>query len=249
MKKGVLVISHGSRNASWIQKVHELVSQVDTELPVEAAFLDMVEGYGIRDGVERLEAQGVREILAVPLFVSSGSTHLNEIQYMLGLIPEPAIETELRPFSMKARMTWAGPMDDHPEVRNILRDRIKEVSTDPAEEALMLVAHGSGIPGFKEKWLSILERCASDLGSEMGFKRAVYATIHPDTVQERAAEAAGTGRLVVIPLFLSTGYYTDKVIPQKLSDIPHRYSGRAYLPDNRVAAWIEERISSFTDTD
>jgi sirohydrochlorin cobaltochelatase len=247
MKKGVLVISHGSRNASWIQKVHELVSQVGTALPIEATFLDMVEGYGIRDGAERLEAQGVQEILAVPLFVSSGSTHLNEIQYMLGLIPEPAIETELRPFSMKARITWAGPMDDHQEVRDILRDRIKEVSIDPAEETLMLVGHGSDIPGFKEKWLSLLERCASDLGSEMSFKRAAYATIHPDTVRERAVQAAERGRLVVIPLFLSTGYYTDRVIPLKLSGIPHHYSGRAYLPDNRVAAWIEQRISSFTD--
>ncbi|KIV53153.1 hypothetical protein AM501_08355 [Aneurinibacillus migulanus] len=244
MRQGVLVISHGSRNGSWIQGVDQLLDELELEIPLEAAFLDMVKDRTIGKGIERLEAQGVEEILVVPLFVSSGSTHLTEIQYALGLVSQPEVETELQPLPIRARVIWAAPMDSHGKVREILRERIQELSVQPEEEVVMLAAHGSDAPGFRERWQEMLERLAMELQRDLGLKQAIYGTIHPDTLRERACMVADNQRLLVIPLFLSSGYYTEKIIPKKLDQIPYVYNRRAYLPDPKVAQWLKETIVS-----
>ncbi|WP_286887004.1 sirohydrochlorin chelatase [Aneurinibacillus sp. UBA3580] len=245
MTRGVLVISHGSPNISWVQKIDGLLNQLKIRLPTEAAFLGMVEDRTIQKGIERLEAKGVEEILAIPLFVSSGSTHLSEIQYALGLIDEPGVETDLKPLLIRARVIWAEPMDDHPIIREILRDRVQELSDNPAEEVLLLAAHGSDVPGFKERWERMLGRLASGLRRELGLNGATYATIHPDTLARRARAVSKKNRLLIVPVFLSPGYYTEKAMPGKLDGIVHRYNGKAYLPDARIARWIEETIAAY----
>jgi sirohydrochlorin cobaltochelatase len=243
--QGVLVISHGSRSPSWVQAVDDLLSYVQTDLPLEVAFLDMEKERTIEAGIQKLEKQGVEEILAIPLFISGGSTHLSEIKYMLRLMPKPEVETELEPLSIRARIKWAEPMNDHSKIREIVRDRILELSENPAEEVLLLAAHGSDIPGFKERWQDMLGRLASGLRREIGLKGATYATIHPDTITRRAQAVAKKSRLLVVPVFLSPGYYTEKAIPEKLAGIPHRYNGKTYLPDRRIVQWIEEIIASY----
>ncbi len=90
---GVLVISHGSRDGKWVRLVDEAVAQVlrPSDIPIVSSFLEIVEGRLIQDGIRTLERQGVTDIIAVPLFVSSGSTHVDEIGYALGAKPEPEL--------------------------------------------------------------------------------------------------------------------------------------------------------------
>jgi sirohydrochlorin ferrochelatase len=99
MKPGLLVISHGSREAGWVALVDDSVEaarvQLESSLPIEAAFLELVEGRLIQDGIDRLEEAGVTHLFALPLFVSSGSTHVDEIGWALGAYPKPRTETEL----------------------------------------------------------------------------------------------------------------------------------------------------------
>lgn len=245
MKRGVLIISHGSRNRRWIDAVDGLLAQVQTNVVLEAVFLDMVEKRTIEAGIRRLEADGVQEILVVPLFVSDGSTHLSEIRYALGLDELAAIETELKPIPSQARIVWGRPMNDHPLVYAILRDRIRALSTCPEDEVLLLVAHGSDTARFAERWQHVLGQLSAKLRHELGLSGASYATIHPDTVARRARVLARKNQVLVVPLFVSPGYYTEKAIPERLRGIAHRYDGAAYLPDSRVAQWIESSIAEW----
>lgn len=241
MKQGVIVIAHGSRQKEWNSLVREMVEQIDMKCPVEVAFLGMVEGSSIVDGIQKLERQGVQRIVAVPLFISSGSTHLAEIRYALGVGPYPSIPTDLEriPLRTSTEIVWAEPMDDHACIRALLRERVAHLSVCPAEEALLLVAHGSEEDGYQEKWEKLLQDLSSDLCRELGLRTASYSTFHPDTIREQAHLLAKDYRLIVIPLFLSSGYYTKTAIPHRLEGIPVRYDGRAYLPDPNVAKWLK----------
>ena len=51
--------------------------------------------------LEKLDEQGVTKIVAVPLFISSVSGHIEEIEYVLGLreeLPESALAARTRAF-------------------------------------------------------------------------------------------------------------------------------------------------------
>ncbi|RKX64608.1 MAG: hypothetical protein DRP42_06105 [Tenericutes bacterium] len=82
---GVLVIAHGSPSESWCSPVRNATDEVDLPYPVELGFLEFVPNETINLAVERLDDAGVTEIIAVPLFVSSHSSHIQEIEYVLGL--------------------------------------------------------------------------------------------------------------------------------------------------------------------
>lgn len=244
-RPGVLVIAHGSRDENWVQLVDAALQRLRTifpGVPVTAGYLELVDGRLIPDGVRWLEGQGVTDIVAVPLFVSSGSTHIDEIQWALGVKAEPALETDLARVHTACRVHICPPMDDHPLIAEIVAERARALAENPAREVLVLVGHGSEHPGFRERWEGLLERLTRRVGQAVGFAKATYATFHPDTLRDRVAEAARRGRVVVVPLFLSAGYFTRTVIPQKLAGLSYAYSGEAYLPHENVYRWLEETV-------
>ncbi|EGL82771.1 cobalamin (vitamin B12) biosynthesis CbiX protein [Caldalkalibacillus thermarum TA2.A1] len=240
---GVLVLAHGSKDNRWVAEIDRAVQALTLDAPVTVGFLEMVEGRSIARGVQGLEEKGVQEIVALPLFVCSGSTHLDEIQYALGLKTAPAVETELAPVPRRSTINWVAPMDDHPVVVQIITERIKALSVAPAEETVLLVAHGSDKPGFQEEWQRTLASLSRSIQGAFPFKKVAYATVHPYTIRPQAEKLAqASKRMIVIPLFISEGYYTKTYIPAQLAGLDYVYDGRTYLPHPLVSRWMTEQI-------
>ncbi|MBO8164774.1 MAG: cobalamin biosynthesis protein CbiX [Brevibacillus sp.] len=241
-KTGVLIIGHGSSNPSWVQLVDEAVAQLDLPVPVVASFLELVEGRLIADGVRQLEHEGVERIIAVPLFVASGSTHIDEIGYMLGVHQGTELEEELERIETKAEIVYCSPMDDHPLIEEILLERARELSTDPSSEVVVLVGHGADEGPNHLRWEQLLRRLSVAIRKRGGFKGATYGTLHPDNLHQRARAVTRKNRVLVVPLFLSEGYFTKQVIPSRLEGLSYAYSGKTYLPHPHVTHWMEDVI-------
>ncbi|WP_314002446.1 CbiX/SirB N-terminal domain-containing protein [uncultured Paenibacillus sp.] len=183
MKPGVLVISHGSRDADWVALVDEAVDSVrrPAGMPVVSSFLEIVEGRLIQDGVDALEADGVTHIYVLPLFVSSGSTHVDDIAQAFGQPAAAYREGELEPFTVReASVTVGRPIDDDPVIAEIVYGNVRELSVAPERETLLLVAHGSREKGLNRVWRTGMMRLAERVRALGGFKRAEIATLLPD---------------------------------------------------------------------
>lgn len=249
-KTGVLIISHGSRDAEWVRLVREACSGIAlppelAEAPVECAFLELVDGYLIQDGLDRLERSGVTDIIVVPLFLSSGSTHVDEIAWALGLSEQPKLPTDLSRFRVPARIHMAAPMDDEPEIARLIAEKLLPLSENPARELVLLVGHGSKEAGFHRLWRRGLAGLARQVKEIGGFAEADFAMLLPDQTackmkvwQRKRPDLT----VIVAPVFLSEGYFTRQVIPGRFADFPHKYGGRALLPSPRVTEWISGRI-------
>ena len=87
---GVLLLAHGG-SAQWNASVTELAAQVDKTRPTEVAF-GMATRANIQAAVDRLTSRGVKEIVAVPLFVSSWSSVITSTEYLLGQRTEAPAE-------------------------------------------------------------------------------------------------------------------------------------------------------------
>lgn len=238
----VLVIAHGSPEADWLALVEASVRQCQSRLPVRVAYLGGVEGRSIPEEWRRLEQAGAEYIIVVPLFVTAGSSHVAEIRSLLGL--DPLQSTEYSVIGGRARAIWCPPLEDHPLVETIVEQRIKDLSIRPAEEALLLVGHGNQKPDGCEQWERLLGRLTLRLHNKFHFAAAGYAALCPDTVHKQACLLAESGKLLVVPLFVSQGYFTRKAIPQRLEGLSYRYSGEAYLPHPLIAEWIGQSIQN-----
>lgn len=243
-KRGVLVMAHGSSRPEWVRMVDEAVAQVRLDEPVVTSYLELVEGRTIQDGIDALKRKGVTEVTAVPLFVSSGSMHIEELRYFLGLTKTPQIRIEKEPFAVEDCVQMTRAMDDHSLIAEILADRVRDLSENPMEEALLLVGHGSNLPGFQEMWEQSMESLARKLQEAFGFAATATATILPDNLRERLVNLSRCYRVLVLPLFLSEGYFTRKVIPSRMEGQKAVYNGKAYLPHPLIPRWIEEVVKT-----
>lgn len=247
---GVLVISHGSRNEEWVKLVDEAVQQVKlpTEVPIVSSFLEIVEGRLIQDGIDQLEAEGVTDIITVPLFVSSGSIHVDEIRYALGLQEEPTLETDLTPFRIQVNISMCDPIDDDPIVANIMYSKIIELSERPEQEIVLLVGHGSKEEGFHEQWQQGMDNLAVMLKQLGGFAEVDTAMLLPNQLPGRMEwwqKHRPSHKLIIAPLFLSEGYFTEKVIPSRLEGLNYRYNGKTMLPSPQITHWMEGQLQRF----
>ncbi|KQL45602.1 hypothetical protein AN963_11090 [Brevibacillus choshinensis] len=238
----VLVIAHGSPDPDWLELVESAVGQCHLDLPIRVAFLGGVEGRSIAEEWERLEEAGAKRIVVVPLFVTAGSSHVGEIRSMLGLDRCQGKDTEIPRVAVQARILWCSPLEDHPVVEQIVAHRVHALVSHPPTEALLLVGHGNERAGGQAKWERLLHRLTLRLQNRFGFAAAGYGTLRPDTLREQAHLLADRGELVIVPLFVSQGYFTRKAIPQRLEGLTYRYDGSAYLPHSLMAEWINQSV-------
>lgn len=252
MKPGILIISHGSKESGWVSLVDEAVSSArqawGEEVLVAAGFLELVEGRLIQDAIDELERAGADRLLAIPLFISSGSTHVSEIGWALGAYEEPGTETDLTPVACSVPLLYGKPMDDDAEVVDVLLERLQALSVRPDKESLLLIGHGSKEEGFRQAWERGLARLSEKLIEQGGFGDCRWAMLQLDQVGGRWEELRSDkpqNDIVVVPLFLSEGYFTKEVIPSLLRGLPSRYDGRTLMPHVRVLDWMSRQAGNW----
>lgn len=251
-KLGVLVISHGSRDLDWVKLVREAVAAVNIhglsiDLPIECAFLELVEGYLIQDGIDRLDRLGVTDMIVVPLFVSSGSTHMDEISWALGVKTQSILPTDLQEFRIEANVHLCDPIDDDPEIAQLLVDKLRPLTVAPEREVVLLVGHGSKEQGFHEQWQKGLSSLANQVQSIGGYAAVDTVMLLPNQATERIQrwhDEKPEWAVLIAPLFLSAGYFTNKVIPERFAGFTYRYAGATLLPSPHISRWMERAIRS-----
>lgn len=168
----------------------------------------------------------------------------------------------------RARVTVGLPIDDDPIIAELIADNVRELSTAPEREALLLIAHGSRERGLNRIWRDGMRKLAARVRELGGFARAETAMLLPDqaacvmrALTKRQARAGGaatadgccavpaagpeTDAVIVAPLFLSRGYFTNTVIPARLSGFDYRYNGKALLPNPAISRWMERHIEGW----
>lgn len=80
---GVLILAHGA-GQQWNQMVLDMSKEVAAKYPTEVAF-GMALPRTMQEGIDKLEARGVKTIVVVPLFISSHSFIIRQSEYLLGL--------------------------------------------------------------------------------------------------------------------------------------------------------------------
>jgi sirohydrochlorin cobaltochelatase len=115
----LILMAHGSRHAHWLAPFQRLADDVKRNVGGERVHLCFMElaSPSLEDVARQLEAQGVRHVRLLPLFLASGS-HLGEdVPLQLQQIKSecPALEIEMLP-----------PIGENPRFTAFLTDLVKQ---------------------------------------------------------------------------------------------------------------------------
>lgn len=146
---GVVIMPHGATQP-WNDAVERAIAPLRSLYRIEMAY-GMGDPGVIQQAVERLERQGIRRIVFVRMYALAH--HLrSRIEYLLGLSGSPASDSQAAghgqdsppPGQVRSAALFAtfGGYEEDPGIVEMLHERILEVSRDPSQETVILVAHG-----------------------------------------------------------------------------------------------------------
>jgi sirohydrochlorin ferrochelatase len=272
---GILLMAHGGRLQTWNEEVRHVADHVDLEVPTEVAF-GMATRSTLQAGVDRLAARGVTEIIAVPLFVSSHSSVIDSTAYLLGVSTTAPEDLKMfasmdhdsmnhgggmdmshmadnpeamKPVASKVPIRMASALDHHAIVAEILTDRAATISKKPADEVVILIAHGP-VPDEENKlWLADMKLLADSIKAKTGYAEIQYMTLRDDA-DDPVRDAATTElrqriekvnakkqTALIVPLLLSFGGIENGLVT-RLKGLEYRMPTQGLLPDQRIPSWV-----------
>lgn len=259
---GTLIVAHGG-DSIWNALVRETAAQLRVAGPVEISFLMGPEASTTRfqDAVARLVQKGSKEIVAVPLLVSSHSGHYEQIRYLAGhtdsldrVMHEHLHHGGIERPSVTVPIHVTAALDDSHELARVLSERARAHEADPRGHALMLVGHGPNSAEEYAAWMRNLRVVADSVRKWSGYRDVrvelvredAPALVRAEAVQRLreliALQAELTGKpVVVVPILISRGGISRSRLMADLAGLPIRYSGDPLLPHPAIAAWIARR--------
>ncbi len=248
---GLLVMAHGG-SGEWNDAVQAAVAPLRQRRPTTIAF-GMADPHTLAQALDSLRVQGVGRVAVVRLFMD-GDSFRHQTEYLLGLREDPPAEFVLHGsghgtpaplrHGLEIALSQRGLMEAE-EVASILAARAQGLSEAPADEAVLVLAHGAGDEIKNAHWVVAMERLSGPL-RRLGFHSVRVETLREDWPERRAeaerrirafveAEAESGHTVLVVPFRLfGFGPYREV-----LDGLTFRAADTGLLPHGAVTDWLD----------
>ena len=258
---GVMVMAHGG-GEEWNAHLVEAVEPLKANFPVEVAF-GMADAGSMEAAVRRLESQGVRQVGVVRVFVSGESWYDRTLQ-ILGLQSgapswadrDRSHESHAMPMGfwrVDTELAFHVSVDglaDAVEMDEVLTNRIRALSSDPANEVVAVIAHGPGDDAENQRWIEKITQRTTNAREQLGLRDIRVFTLREDwpekrpaaerEIQNYIAQANSQGLTSIVVPYRVQGFGPYERV---LSELDYRADKRGLLPHPNVSLWIERQAS------
>ncbi len=258
-KTALVIIAHGSPSEEWNRCVLDIESRLNqTDIPgisyKRVALMEFTQP-DIASVIRDCELEQIDTVFALPLFISPSGHSEDDIPNILGLKYNPAVHGELveegTEFVKTPIHIILGPtLMDSGVIEKAILERVRELSSNPKGEAVLLLAHGDANRiGF---WNHILKNCEDAVrragfdhidcklvGMGQSLKQDITPFLeHAGSVKDRVlvqgiylvSSAGSMARMVGMDASSDILYGEDGILPKSLDD---------------VMAWIEKAAKSW----
>jgi len=261
-KMGLLLANHGSRSATWRNSLLALEQSVRHALAanksiqgIKTAFMEYTEP-SIATRLKEFDAEGFTDVIIVPVFLTVSPHTFDDIPTIIGKKVDPqSLEMlkieKIERYTPKANTVIAPNLDFTSMLKqNVLR-RAKALSSNPAEEGLVLIAYGDET--YEKEWSALLNKVGDHVKQETGIGVHSHGwcghVAHYDpkktTVAIESVLAAKKKALVIPVLVAHDENFQIKIIGNGITKVADNKSRVEYRPDSilpepLVEQWIIE---------
>ena len=243
------------------QDVINLLGQDNPFAGVEVVLMEFTEP-NVADGVHALEQAQCDRIVAVPLFIAPSSHSHWDIPALLGLYSDIKVEKALqeegtRVLRCNLPITLTPTLTSSDVIDRVMLQRVRELSTNPKDEAVVVLAHGSEYADAH--WQRMLKRTVTGICGQTGISYGDWACVAVGQNFEQGVAAIAQAaehrqRVLVVGAYLSSGtarmaqrwqmkFNAPHAMPMHgmenpLANLDVHFSQQGLLPDPAVAQWI-----------
>ena len=269
-KLGLLIIAHGSPAKQWNQPVLDIENQVKELLKtknvtdfdeVRIALMEFTEP-SIATVTNDMENKGITKIFALPLFIAPSGHSFYDIPTILGLYYDEKMVSELAEEEIKIvetniKITIGPSLNFKNVIKDILLAKVKQISKNPQEEALVILAHGD--ENFIKIWEELVDETGSFIIAQTGieyFDKAfveVGQSFAINGVKPILKASEEKNKVIVMGMYLSMGVKnmantSGYLMMGHTMETNKMFEGKniyfaedGLLPDKRVTEWIVDR--------
>lgn len=257
---GIILVNHGSRSATWrdaLARVEKAVADTINTIPtvkvLKTAYMEYTEP-SLATQLRSCDSLGVTDIIIVPVFLTVSSHSFDDIPTILGQKEDPQSIENLKIENIQrytpVANTHITPLLDFSGImkENVLR-RVNSLSTDPAQEGLVLIGYGDAT--YEKEWKLLFDDIADHVKKNTGIAEYSYGwcghIVHynPDSTTTAIQRVLETkNKAVVIPVLLAHDeMFQVKIIGDGIQKIKNShekiiYKPDAILPDANLEKWV-----------
>lgn len=256
---GVVIMPHGSTQP-YNDAIEQSISPLHVKYQIEMAY-GMGDAAIIQDAVSRLEQKGIKRIVFARMYGLSDHMKLKS-DYILGLSnallkrkdSHHSHRTPPAQVRSSAVFSTFGGYEEYPDIAKVLHQRIMEISKNPAEETVILLAHGANTKEANDQWLSVINDNIDRLrkGPHCSQLKAIHAaTVQEDWPEQRKKsvkkvramieEGNKRGKVLVI----SNRLYGKGPYEKMLKGLEYEFNGQGFLSPI-ITQWLDENIQQTT---
>lgn len=252
--QGVLILLHSSRDGDprFKAKLDDIGGIMPTAM---APGMAMAMSDHIQLALDDLEAAGAETIVVVPILATKHNTLMKQWNYIFGRGEEAAYGS-VPLVSTDAELIWLDPPGDDPIIGEILIDHAMELSENPADEVVIVAAHGPVFEDDNKKVLKELSNLAQIIEEDGGFSAAYGVSLQDDGLPEvRAAnvenmrkivaDATEQGKQVIVVTNLTGTRTIQAALRKDLKGLDYKFSSKGVSEHpNYVLKWMADEISN-----
>jgi sirohydrochlorin ferrochelatase len=258
---GVVIMPHGSTQP-WNDAVESTIQPLMEKYPIEMAY-GMSDPHIIQDAVSRLEQRGIRRIVFVRMYALDHQMKPTT-DYILGLTEHAPADghgsghghTSVAPPQVRTATLFStfGGYEQNQEIALVLHKRIAELSKDPGNETVLLLAHGEATDEGNDKWLAVMSQNIDRLRQDphcAKLKTIRALTVREDWPKEREKAVAGVratieeaskhGRVLVI----ANRLYGSGPYKSMLKGLTYEINEKG-LVDPVLTDWLRDGMTRIT---
>ncbi|MDX2144049.1 MAG: hypothetical protein SFV19_11885 [Rhodospirillaceae bacterium] len=250
---GVLVVAHGS-GTMGDKVLQEGVLPLGEKHPTAIGFgMAMMSSHHIQEALDKLTNAGAKTVVVVPAVVTEQSSVYRQWAYLLGRRDDSAY-LDVPRVKTSAKLVVAPAMDEHPMVTDILFDHTKAISTNPAQEVVILLGHGPTFDHENEIELKHIATHAARIKDRGNFFDAKGLTLQDDAPE--ATRNANVAKLrawvedankagktpLVVGYLISTRGIQDK-IAEDLKGLTYKFQTKGLSAHPNFTGWIRASVT------
>jgi hypothetical protein len=253
---GILVLSHGvGENSDRLMRGAFVPMAKKT--PVAIGFgMAMMSSSHLQSAVDDLRAAGVRRIILVD---QGTTTRYNSLtrhwQYIFGMYPEASYMDVPKINAPGVEFVWAGHFNDHPLITEMIYEGALSVSTNPANEVVIIVGHGPEEAADNVPDLKIIQAHADRIKAKKKFADVRITNLQDDAIvpvresnvrklRTMIKQATKAGHKVIVVPIAAASYGVQRNIKTDLRGLQYTFAEKGLIENPKFMQWVDSVIKT-----
>ncbi|MCH5375886.1 MAG: hypothetical protein JJ992_18100 [Planctomycetes bacterium] len=249
---GVLILAHGvgeNSDAMFVESLRPMAERRPTAVSFGMA---MMMSDHIQSAVDDLTEHGAETLVLVPTAVTKHNSLTRQWEYVFGMRDESSY-LDVPRVNTDAEVLMTEHLNDHPLVTEILLDYTNEVSSDPANEVVIIVAHGPEDVEDNGPDLEILQTHVDRIKAQTNYSDVkvinlqddAYPPIRKSNVKQLrrwVTSAQRSGKDVIITVCSAASFGVQEHIREDLRGLDYVFADKGLAEHPNYLKWISAAV-------